>query len=81
VIVGALGPKVTKVMPIQVDTREEHRMKGFALATCAAFIEFCLEEGLQPRWECDVSNVASASLARKLGFALDRELTVFRLHW
>ncbi len=67
------------IVPIQIDTREEYRRKGLAFITCAAFIEHCLEYGLWPRWECDVSNVASASLARMLGFVLHSELTVFRM--
>ncbi len=67
------------IVPIQIDTREEYCRKGLAFITFAAFIEHCLECGLRPRWECDVSNVASASLARMLGFALHSELTVFRM--
>lgn len=53
---------------IDVETTEAFRKRGFATLTCAAFIEHCLDLGLQPTWDADGGNAGSLALARKLGF-------------
>ena len=53
---------------IGVVTVPEFRRKGLSELTCTAFIEESLARGIQPVWECEVRNVASKSLAEKLGF-------------
>ncbi len=57
-------------------TRETYRGHGYAAITCSYLIQSCLERGLQPYWSCDADNLASVSLARKLGFQQEREYEI-----
>ena len=47
---------------------EGHRQRGFATSTCAKLIETCEAQGYAIWWDCAKQNIASARLARKLGF-------------
>ena len=42
---------------IELDTKEEHRRKGLALAVAARLILECLDRGLYPCW--DAANLQS----------------------
>ena len=55
-----------------VETAPAYRRRGIASALCGAFIEECRRRSLTACWETDVSNQASRSLARSLGFADER---------
>ena len=57
-------------------TKETHRGCGYATKTCAPFIQTCRERDLEPYWSCDADNLASVSLARKLGFKNEREYEI-----
>lgn len=56
---------------IEIDTREDHRRKGLALACASALILECLGRGLYPSW--DAASRESVALAEKLGYHFDRE--------
>ncbi len=58
-----------------VGTVEAYRRRGLATVACCAFIQHCLEVGLQPEWGC-FHNVASKSLALKLGFVSGPDVEV-----
>lgn len=60
---------------IEIDTREDKRRQGFALACGAALILECLKRGLYPSW--DAHNKESLALAEKLGYHFDRAYTAF----
>lgn len=62
---------------IQVDTREDHRGKGYAACVSAAFMLEALSRGMTPYW--DAANASSLRLALKLGYALDRAYTAWML--
>ena len=51
---------------LEVDTREDWRRKGIALACCAQLILTCMEKGITPSW--DAANRESVALAQKLGY-------------
>lgn len=51
---------------LQVETREDMRRRGVALACCARMILACLDRGLYPGW--DAANAQSAALATRLGY-------------
>lgn len=72
-IVSATGsenmPNAPKgLIQIGVDTLREHRRKGYASAACAAFIKDKTEQGKFPVWTCELNNLPSEMLAKKLGF-------------
>ncbi|WP_432665248.1 GNAT family N-acetyltransferase [Wukongibacter baidiensis] len=51
-----------------IETQKDFRRKGLSQATTEAFVENCIRNNLKPYWECMESNLASRSLAEKLGF-------------
>lgn len=62
---------------IDIITHKDYRGKGLAAITATAFIEFCLESGIIPKWDCDVSNDSSIKLAGKLGFVTPVNYSIF----
>lgn len=53
---------------IDIITDSSYRGKGLASIVAEQFIDYCLAENIQPRWDCDVDNRASIRLGSKLGF-------------
>lgn len=49
-------------------TRPAHRGKGYAPIACAYLIQECEQRGCHGYWSCEVDNLASIRVARKLGF-------------
>lgn len=62
---------------VEIDTRSDHRRKGFALRCGAKLILACLERGLYPSW--DAANMASVALAEKLGYHFDRTYSIYNV--
>jgi GNAT superfamily N-acetyltransferase len=58
---------------IAISTHEPYRGRGYATLACAALIQDCERQGYQTYWNCARQNLASAALARKLGFRSERE--------
>lgn len=65
------------VIDIDIETEEEHRRKGLAYAMAVEFISDCLKNDHIPQWDCVESNPNSYNLAKKLGFKLFKENTVY----
>ena len=64
---------------LQVETREDMRRRGVALACCARLILTCLDRGLYPSW--DAANLESVALARRLGYRSETAFgRAFRRH-
>lgn len=53
---------------VAVNTNEKYRQKGYAKIVCEKLIASMYEKGYKPRWSCESQNIASNSLAKKLGF-------------
>jgi hypothetical protein len=53
---------------MDVSTIPEYHRKGYATITASALIKECIQQGLQPNWECFTNNTASIHLAESLGF-------------
>jgi GNAT superfamily N-acetyltransferase len=58
---------------IATATREPYRGRGYATITCAQIIRECEARGYQTYWNCAKQNLASAALARKLGYRTEKE--------
>jgi GNAT superfamily N-acetyltransferase len=65
------------VHTVDVETEERHRRKGFGERAAREFVELCLKRGLRPHWDCMGQNVASWSLAEKLGFQRSGEYSLW----
>lgn len=59
---------IDQKLEIGIESVAEVRGKGFALYTCSAMIEYCLENGYEPIWACRLENSVSYKIAQKLGF-------------
>lgn len=66
-----------KGIEIEIDTIEDYRRKGLALACASKLILECLGRGLYPSW--DAANIGSVALAEKLGYHFDREYVTYRV--
>lgn len=62
---------------IDIVTNDHFRGRGLAQCTSEAFILECLNRKLTPKWDCDIHNLASINLARKLSFANPEKYSVF----
>jgi predicted GNAT family acetyltransferase len=62
---------------ITIETREDFRKRGLALACAARLILECLERDIYPRW--DAANIASVALAEKLGYRFSRDYGVYSI--
>lgn len=67
------GPGVDGMIEVGVVTAEAHRGRGYATLTCARLIAACEALGYQTYWNCAKDNLASAALARRLGYRCERE--------
>ena len=63
----------TGCVEIGIETKEQHRRKGYAALTATAFVDDCLSMGLIPVWCCWDFREGSKELAKKLGFEIVEE--------
>jgi len=70
------GPLIRSTCEPGVDTYENHRRKGYATVTVSHLIDACERAGHQTWWNCNGKNLASAALARKLGYRVEK---IYRL--
>lgn len=66
-------------LELGIETSENCRGKGFALYTCSALIDYCLEKNFEPVWACRQDNAGSYKLAQKLGFEPSVTIPYYRL--
>jgi len=53
-------------------TREYYRGKGYAPTTCTFLLQECEQRGFHGYWSCEMDNLASIRVARKLGFRREK---------
>jgi RimJ/RimL family protein N-acetyltransferase len=71
---SALGSTYAEIGAL---THEPYRGKGFAPIAVATLIDTLEKRGYQAYWSCDVDNPASARVARKLGFTVERPYEIW----
>lgn len=78
IIAGASTYSYSKgKLEITIETQEEYRKKGLALACASKIILECMERGIYPRW--DAANLASVAVAEKLGYRFSHEYTAYKV--
>jgi GNAT superfamily N-acetyltransferase len=75
---ASTGALVKGVRELGVITHEAHRRRGYATMTCAHLIHLCEQAGEVTYWNCSAKNVASAAVARKLGYQTEK---TFQFVW
>jgi RimJ/RimL family protein N-acetyltransferase len=71
---SALGSPYAEIGAI---THEPYRGKGYAPITVACLVEALEQRGYHAYWSCDVDNPASANVARKLGFKIEKPYEIW----
>ncbi len=66
-------------LELGIESLSEFRGKAFAIHTCVALIDYCIENGYEPIWACRLQNVNSYKLAQKLGFEPTIYITYYKL--
>jgi hypothetical protein len=61
------------IIEIATSTSEHYRGRGYATITCAHLIRDCEQLGFHTYWNCARQNLASAAVARKLGYRTAKE--------
>lgn len=56
---------------IGIVTDSAYRGQNLGTLICAMTLDYCYKNNIAPIWNCDVHNVASAAIAKKLGFEVD----------
>jgi RimJ/RimL family protein N-acetyltransferase len=62
---------------VDIITDSNYRGKGLASIVAEQFLDYCLSHNIQPRWDCDVDNIASINLGSKLGFNNPKEYAIY----
>ena len=71
---SALGSPYAEIGAI---THRPYRGRGYAPIAVACLIDVLEQRGYHAYWSCDVDNPASAQVARKLGFKIERSYEIF----
>ena len=75
---ASTGPLIDGVRELGILTHEPFRGRGYATLTCACLIREMEKVGERPFWNCSTQNLASITMARKLGFVNEK---VFEFVW
>lgn len=67
------GPAANGAIEIGVETQPHHMHHGYAFITCIHLIHRMEQLGYRTYWNCAKGNIASAALARKLGYRTEKE--------
>jgi RimJ/RimL family protein N-acetyltransferase len=70
------GPPTRATREIGTITPEAHRRKGYSTIVCAHLVHLCESLGFDTYWNCAQQNIASAAIARKLGYRRERPYDV-----
>lgn len=62
-----------------IETVPAFRGKGLAENVCAALLDYCIQNKLEPIWACRLENTGSYKLALKLGFEVAATIPYYRL--
>ena len=75
VIVGTARFK--NIIPIDIETEDNHRKKGLALALTHHFVNECIDNGFIAQWDCVDSNITSKKIVEKAGFQFLKKCIVY----
>ncbi len=63
---------------IGIETKEAFRMQGLAAIVAKKMIQYVLEVGKTPTWECHMGNLGSKHTAEKVGFVFKKSYPFFK---
>lgn len=62
---------------IEIETLEEFRRKSYGTAVARAFVQECVEKGIQPYWDCSPDNTGSIGVAQTIGLSSSFDYKIF----
>ena len=74
------GPVVDGALEMGTITHPHYRRRGLSTVVCANTVLECEQLGYQTWWNTSLTNIASASIARKLGYRIERQYRVLAWH-
>lgn len=78
IIAVIIGTSIFKnIIPIDIETENEHRKKGVALTLIQHFIKECINNGYVIQWDCMDTNIASKRIAGKVGFKFFKKGVIY----
>ncbi len=77
---ATVGPSALGCYEPGVFTQEKHRGKGYGTIVTAHLIQEIEAMGRRTFWNCTIQNVASAGIARKLGYRIKKEFCCLAWH-
>ena len=75
VIIGTA--RFNNIIPVDIETEDNHRNKGLASTLTYYFVNECIDNGLIVQWDCMDSNIASQRIAKKANFQFLKKDTVY----
>ncbi|WP_353096774.1 GNAT family N-acetyltransferase [Tissierella praeacuta] len=69
--------RFNNIIPIDIETEEDHRHKGLGLIMTREFVNECIKRGIIAQWDCVESNPISRKLAEKAGFKFMKQNEVY----
>jgi hypothetical protein len=66
-------------LEIGIQTSIKNHGSGFGALVCSSLINYCINNGYEPVWSCNSSNLGSWKLAHKLGFEEIKRIPYYRL--
>lgn len=70
---------IDRKLELGIESSVRFRGRQFAIRTCMALIDYCLENGYEPVWACRLQNTNSFKLAQKIGFEPSLFLPFYKL--
>lgn len=70
---------IDRKLELGIESAARFRGRQFAIRTCMALIDYCLENGYEPVWACRLQNTNSFKLAQKIGFEPSLFLPFYKL--
>jgi hypothetical protein len=70
---------IDQQLELGIESAAKFRGRQFAIRTCMALIDYCLENGFEPVWACRLQNTNSFKLAQKIGFEPSLFLPFYKL--
>lgn len=63
----------------EIDIMTDAHYRGQSLASIVGerFIDECISKNIEPRWDCDIDNMSSINLGKKLGFVNPKEYALY----
>lgn len=68
----------SKEIDIGIETSPQYKQKGLGMIVARKMIQYAIGQGRNPVWACHCQNIASKTIAEKLGFVKISECSIIK---